>query len=843
MIVSLDDTPQPKTALPDLPITPALPEIAERLAEGHLVLGAPPGSGKTTLVPLALRDAPWLAGQRILMLEPRRPAARMAAHRMATLLGEKIGETVGYQVRFDRRIGPHTRIEVLTEGLLLRRLQADPELSGVGLVIFDEFHERSLHADLSLALCRDVADGLREDLRLLLMSASLDGETLAERLGAAWLQTEGRAHPVAVHHLPRDPDARELPRVLERLVREALGRHPGDLLLFLPGKGEIRRLSETLADLEARGVRVQALHGEVPPAEQDAIIRGEGQGRRVILATDIAETSLTIDGIRVVIDSGLTRKPAFDPNSGLSRLETRRISQASALQRTGRAGRQAPGECYRAWSETRQARLEEASQPEILEADLAALVLELAGWGVHSPDTLQWVTPPPAAHWAQARELLQQLGALDNGGRITATGQAMLRLPLHPRLARMLLAAAPEARQVACDLAALLSERDPLRSRHGEPPPCDLVPRLQRLAAWRDRHAADDSNPGVLARIEQASRQLARLLDGSEAGSLHGPGPLLASAFPERIALAREDGGTRFRLRNGCGAVLPEHDSLRGERLLAVAALDAGRREARIWLAAALQEDELVRYFAGWLETVRKLRWDPQREAVSARLCQRLGPLSLHEQAVPLAADDDPIPLLLAQVRKRGLELFDQASALRHLQGRISLLRRYLGEDWPDCTDPALLARLEDWLVPWLDGITSLRALRRVDPAGALRQWLGWERNRQLDALLPEHYQTPAGSRRPIDYPEDGDPVLRAPLQELYGERETPHLAGGRIPLVVHLLSPAGRPLQVTRDLAHFWTHAYTEVRKEMRGRYPKHHWPEDPLNAAPCRPGQRPRD
>ncbi len=827
-------------SLPELPITPTLPAIAERLAKGHLVLGAPPGSGKTTLVPLALRDADWLQGRKILMLEPRRPAARMAAHRMVQLLGEAIGETVGYQIRFDRRIGRDTRIEVLTEGLLLRRLQADPELSEVGLVIFDEFHERSLHADLSLALCRDVADGLREDLRLLLMSASLDGETLAQQLDADWLQAEGRAHPVTLHHLQRDPEARDRLQTVERLIRQALDRHAGDLLVFLPGKGEIGRLREALTDLESQKIRIQALHGEIPPGEQDAIIRGAGQGRRIVLATDIAETSLTIEGIRVVIDSGLTRKPAFDPNSGLSCLETRFISRASALQRAGRAGRQAPGDCYRAWSEARHARLDETSPPEILEAELAPLVLELAGWGVRSADALQWITPPPAPHLDQARELLRQLDALDDHDRITATGRTLLRLPLHPRLARMLLSAAPAARRMACDLAALLGERDPLRSRRGEPTPCDLQPRLQALATWREQRKPGDADPGALARIDQVSRQLERLLRAIEPGTLDTPGALLAAAYPERIALARSDGDAAYRLRNGRGARLPEHDGLRGERLLAIAALDAGQREARIWLAATLDETTLQRHFAHWLETDRELRWDAQREAVVARRCRRLGTLVLDEQPEPLGSDDDPQPLLLEQIRQRGLDLFEQTAALRRLQGRLALARRHLGEDWPDAGDTTLLASLEDWLAPWLNGITGLRALRRLDPAEALRQWLGWDRIRQLDALLPEHLLTPAGSRRAIDYPQDGDPILRVPLQELYGERETPCIAGGRIPLTLHLLSPAGRPLQVTRDLGHFWANAYREVRKEMRGRYPKHHWPEDPLNATPARPGRR---
>ncbi len=829
--------------LPVLPITPTLPAIAQALAEGHLVLGAPPGSGKTTVVPLALLEADWLAGKKILMLEPRRPAARMAARRMAQLLGEKPGETVGYQVRFDCRIGPRTRIEVLTEGLLLRRLQADPELADVGLVIFDEFHERSLHADLALALCLDVAESLREDLRLLPMSASLEGEALAGLLNGRLLQAEGRAHPVEIHYLERDPEPGERLRVVQRLVRQALERHAGDLLVFLPGRGEIARLAEALADLPRQGIALQSLHGEVPAAEQDAIIRG-GEGRRVVLATDIAETSLTLGGIRVVIDSGLARRPRFDPGSGLTRLETGFVSRASALQRAGRAGREAPGHCYRAWSEARHGRLEAAIRPEILDADLAPALLELAGWGLTDPAEVRWPTPPPAAHWAQARELLQQLQALDARGRITAIGHALLRLPLHPRLAHMLhTAPAGAGRALAADIAALLEERDPWRREPGQAAPCDLAPRLEALAAWRRGTTPAGFDTAALHRLDQVARQLRELLTDADdrSGAAPSPGCLLAAAYPDRVAQARAPGSGHYLLRNGRAAELPERDALRGSPLLAVAALDAGRREGRIWLAARLDESELADLFGDQIEEGRELRWDPQREAVVARRVRRLGALILSEQAEPLAPEDDPLPLLLEQVRERGLDLFDKAPALRRLQGRLALLRRHLPEaDWPAADDAALLAGLESWLGPWLEGVTRLRELRTVDAEAALRAWLGWERSQRLDALLPTHWETPAGTRRPIEYPQDGEPVLKVPLQEMLGEKASPRIAEGRIPLLLHLLSPAMRPLQITRDLAHFWANGYAEVRKEMRGRYPKHHWPEDPAAATATRLGRR---
>ena len=830
--------------LPPLPISPSLPQIRDLLAERHLVLGAPPGSGKTTLVPLALLDADWLAGRKILMLEPRRPAARMAAHRMAGLLGEKVGERVGYQVRFERRIGPATRIEVLTEGLLLRRLQADPELSDVGLVIFDEFHERSLVGDLSLALCLDVAGSLREDLRLLPMSASLQGEELAELLGGRHLEAEGRSYPVEVHYLPTDPAPEERLRSQAALTRQAVREHTGDVLAFLPGKGEIARLHALLADLETGGIAIQALHGDIPPQQQDAIIRGDSAGRRIILATDIAETSLTIEGIGVVIDSGLNRKPRFDPGTGLTRLHTGFISQASALQRAGRAGRLGPGHCYRTWSEARQQRLESAIRPEILEADLAPAVLELAGWGVSDPAQLRWPTAPPEGHWAQARELLLQLGAIDPGGRITADGQGMLRLPVHPRLAHLLIRAHSGAdRQLAADIAAVLSERDPAMRSPGETSGCDIRTRLDALDAMRRGRNPEGFHRDGLRRIDQVSRQLLRLLPGDDrAGpAAMSAGRALALAYPDRIAKARADDSPHYLLRNGRAAGLPSQDGLLGSPYLVAAAMDAGSEQGRIWLAAPIDRDEIERDFGGQIVRQRELQWDEQAQAVRAWQRSRLGALVLEQQISPIAADDDVAGPLLAQVRTRGLALFDRAPALRQLQGKVALLRRHMGEaEWPDLSDPVLLDTLQDWLAPWLDGVTGLRQLRGVDVVAAVQALLGWERQQAIERLLPERYTTPAGTVRPIEYPAEGEPVLRVPLQEMLGERDTPRLADGRIPVVLHLLSPAMRPLQITRDLSHFWANAYAEVRKEMRGRYPKHHWPEDPLGAQATRLGRR---
>lgn len=832
--------------LPELPITPSLPAIRESLAQGHLVLSAPPGSGKTTLVPLALMDEEWLRGRRIVMLEPRRPATRMAARRMASLLNGKVGEQVGYQVRFERRIGRDTRIEVITEGLLLRRLQRDPELSDVGLVIFDEFHERGLNGDLSLTLCLDVAQSLRPDLRLMPMSASLDGKALAERLDASHLETEGRSHPVQITYLDRDPATEERIRRISRLVHEALAAQHGNILVFLPGKGEIDTLGHLLTEAVAPDIEVRALHSEVPPKEQDSIIQGTSAQRCIILSTDIAETSLTIEGVGVVIDSGLNRKPRFDPATGLTRLQTGFISQASALQRAGRAGRLGPGHCYRAWTEARQHRLERNIRPEIQNADLAGTVLELAGWGIISPEQLTWVTPPPTAHWEQAAELLQQLAAIDSTGRITAAGQAMLDLPVHPRLAHLLISAKEQdTRQQAADIAALLSERNPLDRSARETTGSDIRARLEALSDFRKERSTGDFHRGALRRIDQAAQQLRALQEQGKArtpiSETQSPGLLLAMAFPDRIGKARTHGSPHYLLRNGRAASLPAHDPLIGTPYLVAAALDAGSTQGRIWLAAALEQEELEKHFADQVDELRELEWDTEAGAVRAWQRRRLGALTINEQITRIIPEDDTTTVMLQQIHARGLVLFDQAPALRRLQARLELLRRYASkEEWPDLSDAALLAQPEDWLAPWLQDIHSLKRLRSVDMVGAISSLLGWGSQKRLEQLLPETYTTPAGTKRTIDYSHGEDPVLRVPLQEMLGSKQGPVLAEGRIPVVLHLLSPAMRPIQITRDLAHFWENAYTEVRKEMRGRYPKHQWPEDPANAEPARLGRR---
>lgn len=825
-------------ALPNLPITPSLTQISAALEQQHLVLGAPPGSGKTTLVPLALLDAPWLAGKKIIMLEPRRPAARMAAQRMASLLGENVGDQVGYQVRFERRIGKHTRIEVLTEGLLLRRLQQDPELADTAVVIFDEFHERSLTGDLSLALCLDAAEALRDDLRILLMSASMDIHALAAHINGQALQAEGSAYPVEIHHLDKDPLPEQRQLQLNNLVRKAVNDTQGDILVFLPGKGEIKRLQQSLGESLSPDIELLPLHGELSAKEQDSVINGHGKQRRIILSTDIAETSLTIEGISTVVDSGQNRKPHFDPNSGMTRLETAQISQASALQRAGRAGRLGPGSSYRAWSKAREQRMPKDIQAEIIEADLASLVLELANWGVTAAADLKWVTAPPEAHWAQASELLKQLGALNPQGQITSAGKQMVRLPTHPRLAHMLLQAGSRNRQLACDIAALLSERDPMQRRGSADSNSDLTIRLEAMNQYRQGGKPGGFNAQALSRLKQVATQFQKMLPDEHTNTPPlSPGECLALAFPDRIGKARKANSHQYLLSNGRAAALPQHDALSGTDCIVVGALDAGHRDGRIWLAAGIDELTLQNQFAEQLVSQREVLWDDQAQAVRAQKVVRLGALLLNQQVQALSAEDDPTPLLLNQVNKLGLSRFASYPALQQLQGKIALLRKHLPEqNWPDLSDQALLDSSEEWLPSWLGGVSSQKQLLKIDIANAVAQQLSWEQQQHLEQLLPSHFNTPAGTRRKIEYPDSGEPYLSVPLQEMLGEKQTPCIAQGRIPLTLHLLSPARRPLQITKDLATFWASSYSEVKKEMRGRYPKHHWPDDPASAEATR-------
>ena len=837
----------PSVAAPAaLPIETSLPAILGALrASSALVVQAPPGAGKTTRVPLALLAEPWLAGKTVLLLEPRRLAARAAAARMADLLGESVGQTVGYRIRFDSRITRQTRIEVLTEGILTRRLQRDPALEGVGLVVFDEFHERSLHADLALALCLDSQRGLREDLRLLVMSATLDGAAVARLLGdAPVVASQGRAHPVARHYLPRDPGGLD-PGAVVRAVRDALDRDSGDILVFLPGGGEIRHVQRRLAaEWPSADPLVLPLYGDLPDTDQRRAIRPDPDGRRkIVLATPIAETSLTIEGIGIVIDSGWTRVPRFDPRSGLTRLETVRVSADAAEQRAGRAGRLGPGVCYRLWSESAQNRLRPHRTPEMLDADLAPLALELAQWGVADAGTLAWLDPPPPGALAQARDLLADLEALDERGRITPAGRELAELPAHPRLAHLLRrGAALGLGDLAADLAALLEERDVLRGEHASG--ADIAARLDALRAFR-RDGRGDARQGVdpvaCARAERAARRWRQLLRvAGERETAPEPamaGLLLALAYPDRLARRRDGDAERYLLANGRGARLAAGDPLSKRDWLAAAHLDAGASEGRIWLAAPVDPADLARHLADRIQTVREVGWDERQAAVVARRERRLGALVI--DGGPLA-DPDPAALrraMLAGVRQLGLDSLPWTDELRDWRERAMALRHWFPEDgWPDLTDAWLAEHLDGWLGPWLDGITRREHLRRLDLAAALHGSIDGRRRTRLNELAPTHLLVPSGSRVRLRYPPGEPPVLAVKLQELFGLADTPRVADGRIPVTLHLLSPAQRPIQVTQDLRGFWERTYPEVKKELKGRYPKHPWPDDPWTATPTR-------
>jgi ATP-dependent helicase HrpB len=808
--------------LPPLPIDTALPPLRAALAErGRAVLQAPPGAGKTTRVPLALLGEPWLSGK-IVMLEPRRIAARAAAGHMASLLGEKVGDTVGYRIRMDRKVGPNTRIEVVTEGILTRMLQDDPALEGVGAVIFDEFHERSLNADLGLALALETAV-LRDDLRLLVMSATLDGGPVARLLGdAPIVSSEGRAYLVETHHRPPRP-GEAIEDAVARAVRDALAEETGSLLVFLPGAREIRRVQAKLSGL-GDGVTVAPLYGDLPAAAQDQAIRPAPAGtRKVVLATNIAETSLTIEGVRVVIDSGLARAPRFDPRTGMSRLETVTIARAAADQRRGRAGRTEPGVCWRLWAKAGEGAMAPFDPPEILVADLAPLALELALWG----GDLAWLDPPPAAALSQARALLADLGAIDADGRPTAHGKAMARLPLHPRLAHMVLRAKAEGvGGTAAELAAILEGRRPSSET-------DLRASIEVL--HRDR-----GDPAV-ARLREAARDIARRFGLGRGGGSEDAGALLALAYPDRVAKRRPGGRGSFLLANGRGAALRDSDPLAGADYLVVAETDDAGREARILAAAPLDEATLEAVLGDRIAWVETVAWDPSEQAVATRRQRRLGALVLADAALP---NPDPAAVtaaLLEGVRRLGLDALPWRDGAMALRRRVGFARALEGKAWPDWSDAALIETLEEWLGPHLGGMRRRSDLDRLDLGQILSTALGWERQRALDALAPATIPIPSGRRAAIDYADPAQPVLAVKLQEMFGQAETPRVGNGKVPVAIHLLSPAGRPLQVTRDLAGFWAGSYAEVRKDMRGRYPRHPWPDDPL-AAPATARAKPR-
>ena len=799
----------PRTPLPDLPVTEALPPLLAALCDGNAVLVAPPGAGKTTLVPLALLDASWRGDDRIVVLEPRRLAARAAATRMASLIGEPVGGTVGYRTRIDSAVSAATRIEVVTEGLLVRRLIADPALEGVACVVLDEVHERSLDGDLAMALCLDLQRLLRPSLRLLAMSATLDGARLSALLGGPVIESAGRMFPVVVEHAARDVmDPRDLPDALARAVRGALAAHGGDILAFLPGMGEIRRAQTALAGC---GATVLPLHGELPPAEQDLALR-PAEGRRVVLATSIAETSLTVPGVRVVVDGGWRRTPRLDPGSGLTRLATVRISRAAADQRAGRSGREAPGIAIRLWTAAMGRSMPAYDRPEMLEAELSGLVLDCAVWGT-PPDALPFPDPPPPGTLAAARALLEQLGAL-RAGAVTPLGRQMAALGAHPRLAAMMLAAATPAQAArAADLAAVLEERDPLRGRDV---PVSIALRLDAL----EGRSTIDADRGAVARIRQGAGQYRRRLRTGAAPDGE-PGPLLAAAFPDRIAQRREPGS--FRFSGGGGAKLPRGDALSNAPFLVAATLDP-KGAALIRLAAPLDLAELPPHLMATITETVESGFDSATGSVLSRRRRRLGALVLEDRTVTADPAETAAALAAAAMRTPGA--LPWTPAARQFQARAALLRS-LDPAVPDLSDDALAAAAAEWLAPHLLGVHRLADVAKLDLLAALRDRLGWEAAARLDRLLPTHVALPGG-RAAVDY-EQPVPVASARAQHFYGLDQTPRLADGRIPLRLALLSPAGRPIAVTADLPGFWRGAWADARRDMRGRYPRHDWPEHP--------------
>ncbi|MBU1567379.1 MAG: ATP-dependent helicase HrpB [Proteobacteria bacterium] len=841
------DTNHPDNAggalpLPQLPIHHIIGDLKSALDKGSAVLSAPPGSGKTTIVPLALLDEPWLLGKKVLVLEPRRLAARAAATRMASLLGERIGQTVGYQIRFDRQISEITRIEVLTEGILTRRLQNDPGLSGVGIIIFDEFHERSIHADLALALCIDLCQ-IREDLRILVMSATLAASELATILGNVPVITgEGQSYEVQIEYLARPTQAR-MSATTASGVRRVVAEMRGDILVFLPGTGEIKEVHRQLMnDPACRGMLISPLFGDLSQKEQDqAILPDPGGRRRVILATSIAETSLTIEGITCVVDSGWSRRLQFVASNGLSRLTTVRVSRAAAAQRAGRAGRLGPGYCLRLWTKDEDYGLVAFHPPEIVAVDLAGLALELALWGVADPQELRWLDPPRFGPYQQALELLSSLGAINATGRITEIGRELAALPIHPRLGHMLLMAKRQGNgQLACDLAAILSERD-LVGRDAMFPSADLRIRLHLLEIWRkngsDAVRSEGGDPDICSRIDRDSRRWQKQI-GCSNGSQHceAGGNLLVFAYPDRLARRRPGQRERYLLAGGRGAFLPPADPLTASEYLVVPKMDAGRTEGRIFLAEPVELSDLQHHHPHLFSVTKEVYWDDSTARVVAMRQLSVGKIVVEEQPLTDIESEEITVAMLAGIRRMGLVCLPWDGESRQLQARIQCLRTWQPEmDWPDLGNDRLLDDLQ-WLVPYLSGISRAEQLKQLNIQEIFTTMLGWEKRQKLERDAPANLIVASGSKIRIEYRIDEPPLLAVRIQEMFGSSATPTICGGRIGLLLHLLSPARRPIQVTSDLAGFWQRGYGEVKKELKGRYPKHFWPDDPLTAEAVR-------
>lgn len=805
----------------DLPVTGAIPDLKQALAsDKRVVLIAPPGAGKTTVVPLELLDEPWLANKSILMLEPRRLAARGAATRMSSMISEKVGGIVGYRVRFENRVSERTRIEVVTEGILSRRIQNDPELEGVGLIIFDEFHERSIHADVGLALSLDVQSSLRDDLRILVMSATLDGERISGFLSAPLIRAEGRTFPVENRYagLRKTSPAHAASDAVSALISKSRG----DILVFLPGSGDIRRAQDLLEEARVDAL-ICPLYGDLRQEEQDRAITPDPSGtRKVILSTNIAETSLTIEGVTTVIDSGLERRLKLDPRTGLSRLETVRISKSSADQRSGRAGRTGPGVCIRLYDEEEYRRMESHAKPEILEADLAPFALEMALWGTAD---LRFLDPPPASSLSAARSLLRSLGALD-GDTITETGRAMC-IPVHPRLARMIVEARSNAQaKIACDLAAILSERDVLRGSGS-----DLRTRLQALEDARRGSYGPAVHRGSISRALSLATEMRKYaVHSSKDTDAVEPGKLLACAYPDRIARARDEKMERYLLSNGRGAVLPPGDSVRSLFLVAAETRGSGA-DSSIDLALPVSVESLRELFANQIEIQMETRLEKSGRVQSVRV-EKLGALELSVTETSEAVDAGSA--LLAEVLRQGIDRLSHFQETESLRNRVEFLRRN-GEDLPDFSKEYLSANLGEWLGPHIAVMRSISEVQKIDIQQILHGMLSHSQQSILRTHAPESMEVPSGSKISIDY-STPEPALPVKLQELFGLRDTPKIARGKVPLTLHLLSPARRPIQITRDLEGFWTRTYPEVRKELRGRYPRHPWPEDPWTAQPTR-------